>query len=133
MAAKTNYLANALLDLLFGASPFSAPATLYIGLFTSLPTASASGSEPSGGSYARAAVTNNTVNFPAASAGAKSNATVITFAQATAAWGNVVGVGIFDALSGGNLLYFAPLTVAKNVASGDQPSFAVGSLAISES
>lgn len=85
-----------------------------------------------GGAYARAAVTNNATNWPAAAAGVKANGSAITFAQATAPWGTVTHFGIFDALSGGNLLLWGALTVGRTVATGDTPSFPVGSLTITE-
>ena len=38
-------------------------------------------------------------------------------------------VGVYDATSGGNLLFYTALTVSKTVNNGDaEPSFAAGSL-----
>lgn len=126
-----NYLENELLDHVFGASAYSAPATLYIGLSTTDPGDDGSGAtEPSGGSYARAAVTNNLTNWPAASGGAKANGTVITFPTATASWGTIGWFMIMDAASGGNFLGGGQLTASKTIDSGDTPSFAVGDLDI---
>lgn len=126
----SDYIENKLLDLLFSNAAYSIPGTLYMALFTAAPSDSGGGTEVSGGSYARVAVTNNNTNFPAASGGSKSNGTTITFPTATAAWGTVVAMGIFDASSSGNLLAWATLTTAKTVASGDTPSFAAGALVI---
>jgi hypothetical protein len=138
MADKSTYLSNHLLDHLLGGPDFARPATVYVALFTSAPGAGGGGTEVSGGSYARVAVTNNATNFPAASGASKSNATAITFPAATAGWGSVSHYGLFDALTGGNLLKFAPILVAgvatpRTVASGDQPSFGVGDLVFNES
>lgn len=130
--SKSNYLENKLLDHVFGATSYSAPATLYIALYTSDPTDADSGTEVSGGSYARQAVTNNTTNWPAASGGSKSNANAIVFPAATAAWGTVTHVGIRDALTGGNLLYSGALGTPKTVNNGDVFSFAAGQLTITE-
>lgn len=126
----SDYIEGKLLDLLFSNAAYSIPGTLYIALFTVAPSDSGGGTEVSGGSYARVAVTNNATNFPAASGGSKSNGTTITFPAATAAWGTVVAMGIFDASSSGNLLAWATLTTAKTVASGDTPSFAAGALVV---
>lgn len=108
MAGFSSYLEGKVLDHVFGNTAYSAPGTLYVGLYTTLPNnAGSGGTEVSGGSYARVAVTNNTTNWPNASGNdpaTKSNGTSITFPAATANWGDVVGVGIFDASSGGNLL-----------------------------
>lgn len=132
--SKSNYLEDAVLNHILGGvtMPFTPPATVYIGLFISAPTDAGGGTEVAGGSYARAAVTNNATNFPAAAGGVKSNGTAVNFAAATAAWGTVVAVGVFDALSGGNLLYWAALTAAKTVQNGDQFSFSIGSLVFTE-
>ena len=128
MAGKSTYLANKVLDHLLGGTTYTPPSTLYIALFTDAPTDAGGGTEVSGGSYARAAVTNNTTNWPSASNGQKQNANQIAFAQATAAWGTVVAVGIFDAATDGNLLWWANLAAPRTVNSGDQVSFAIGSL-----
>lgn len=130
--SKSNYLEDAILDHVLGGGNYSRPANVYVALFTSAPSDSGGGTEVSGGSYARATVTNNSTNFPAASGGVKSNGTAITFAQATGAWGTIVAFAIFDALSSGNMLYWGALTASKTVANGDTPSFPVGSLVFTE-
>lgn len=126
----TNYLENKVLDHLFGAVTYTPSSTLYIALSTGVPTDDAGGGflEPSGGAYARVAVTNNKTNFTTASNGALENATAITFPQATAAWGTVTHVGILDNSAGGNLLASGALVLSKNITSGDTPSFASGDL-----
>lgn len=127
--AKSDYERNGRLDADYGGGT---PATVYVALYTSAPGVAGGGTEVAGGSYARAAVTNNPANWPAAAAGAKSNAAAVVFPQATALWGTVVAVGIFDALSGGNLLDFAPLTTPRTVNNGDTFSFAIGQLQFTE-
>jgi hypothetical protein len=123
------YLANKALDRLLSAAAYTPDATLYVALFTVLPTAAGTGgTEVTGGSYARVAVTNDATNFPAASGGAKSNGTVITFPAATADWGTIVGFGIYDASTVGNLLYFSALTTAREVLNLDTFKFPAGSL-----
>jgi len=132
MAGKSDYLENKVLDFLLGGVSFTPPATVYIALFTAAPTDAGGGTEVSGGGYARVAVTNNTTNFPAASNGTKSNGTTITFPTATADWGTVVAVGIFDASTGGNLLFWANLSTSKTIQNGDTAQFAAGSLTFTE-
>lgn len=130
----SDFLENELLDHVFGNAAYTAPATLYVGLFTAAPTDAGGGTEVGTGTwtnYARVAVTNNATNFPAAAAGAKSNGTAISFGAATATGPvTVVAVGIFDAATAGNLLAWADLTTNKTVNNGDTPSFAVGELDI---
>lgn len=133
MAGKSDFLENEILDHLLGNAAYAAPATVYVGLYTAAPTDAGGGTEVSGGSYARAAVTNNATNWPAASGGAKANGTAITFPAPTANWGVIVAFGIFDAASAGNLLYWGLVTPNKTVNNGDPaPSFAVGDLDVTE-
>lgn len=130
--SKSNYLENKLLDHVLGGGDYARPATVYIALYTVAPTDAGGGTEVTGGSYARKDVTNNATNFPAASGGAKSNGTEITFVTATADWGTVVAFGIFDQLSSGNLLYWADLTQSKLISNGDTAKFAIGDIDLTE-
>lgn len=116
----SEYLAHELLDHVFGASAYSAPATLYCALFTVAPIADGSGgTEVTGGSYARVAVTNNSTNFPAASGQTKRNATAITFPAPTADWGEVVGAAWYDASTSGNFLMYGPFTISRTILEDD--------------
>jgi hypothetical protein len=132
MGSFADHLENKLLDHVFGGGDYARPATLYIGLST---TTIADGgtniTEPSGNGYARVAVTNNATNWPAASAGVKSNGTPITFPAATGSWGTITDFFISDADTGGNILAFGALAAAQAVASGETINFAVGALDIS--
>lgn len=131
MAGFSDFLENELLDHVFGAAAYSAPATVYVSLFTAAPSDAGGGTEVTGGSYDRVDVTNNATNWPAASGGAKANGTAITFAQASASWGVVTHFGIHDANTAGNLLCWGALTASKTIDSGDTASFAIGELDIS--
>jgi len=138
MGSKSDYLEAKLLDLVLGATAFSAPATVYLALFSVTPSDSGGGTEATGSGYARLAITNNTTNWPNAtgtSPTTKNNGTVLTMATATGDWSsgsNMVAWGLFDASSGGNLLYWGALTEAKPVLNGDTPSFAVNAISITE-
>ena len=132
MSGKSDFLELEILDHVLGNAAYTAPATVYVALFTAAPTDAGGGTEVTGGSYARAAVTNNATNFPAAAAGAKSNGTEIAFAAATASWGTVVAFGVFDALTVGNLLYWGLVTPNKAVGNGDTAKFAIGDLDFTE-
>lgn len=130
--SKADFLENELLDHVLGNAAYSAPATVYVALYTVAPTDAGGGTEATGGSYARVAVTNNDTNWPAASSGAKANGAAITFPTATADWGTVVAFAILDAASGGNFLYWGDLTDNKTVDDGDTASFAIGELDVTE-
>lgn len=130
MAGFSDFLENELLDHVFGNAAYSAPATLYMALFTAAPTDAGGGTEASGGGYDRADVTNNATNFPAATGGLKENGASISFATASGSWGTVTHWALFDANSGGNMLVWGALSASKTIDSGDTPSFAVGDLDI---
>lgn len=120
MAALSDYLENALINHIFRNTDFSRPANIYVALFTAAPSDAGGGTEVSGGSYARVAVqTGASSAWDAASGGATANTGVITFATATANWGTVTHIGLFDASTSGNLLLHGALTASKTVNSGD--------------
>lgn len=123
MAALSNYLENALINAVLRNTSYTSPATVYVALFTTDPTDAATGTEVSGGSYARTAVT-----FGAPANGVSSNSGVVTFPTATGSWGTITHMGIFDASSGGNLLFHGALAISKVVGNGDTVTFAVGAL-----
>lgn len=129
--ASSKYFKNKFLNEWFNQAAFTFPTTIYIGLFTANPNADGeSFTEVSGGDYARQAVVCNDTNFPETTDGVISNAVAVPFPQATASWGTVVGVGIFDASSAGNLLIFAELTNSRTVNNGDTFDFPIDSLEI---
>lgn len=129
----SDYFENKVVGYLFGNVAYSLPATYYVGLWTASLSDSSTGStagEPSGGAYARVAVTNNSSNFDAASGGATANTNLITFPMATASWGTVTYVGICDASTGGNLIAYADLGTSISVAAYDTVIFKPGDLDI---
>lgn len=125
MAEMSNYLENALINGTLRATTYTAPATVYVGLYTSDPTDANTGTEVSGGSYSRTAVT-----FGAPSNGVSLNNAAVEFPQASGSWGTVGWIGILDASTSGNLLYHTPLDIAKTIDSGDIFKIAVGSLSV---
>lgn len=130
---KSYYLANAVINGVLGGSSYSQPGTVYLAAFTTIPTQSNTGGiEPSGGSYSRVSITNNPTNWPTAVSGAKSNGVQFNFTTATGSWGTIVGFGLFDDPSTGNLLYYGPLTTPKVITTGSTLSFNVGSLTMVE-
>jgi len=131
MGRLSDAAANNMLDVVFSKATNSAPTTHYIGLSTTTPTNTGTNvTEPTGGSYARVAVTNNATNWPAASARAKSNGVAITFVAATASWGTATHFVIYDAASGGTFVAWGALSGATAIGTGVQVSFAIGDLDI---
>jgi hypothetical protein len=125
MAEMSNYLENALINATLRNTTYTAPATVYVSLWTSDPTDAGSGTEVSGGSYARTAVT-----MGAPSNGASLNTGAVEFPQATGSWGTIGWIGINDASTSGNLLYHSPLTTSKVIDTGDIFKIAIGSLSV---
>jgi hypothetical protein len=115
-------LEQAILKHILGVAAWTMPTTVYIALFTTSPAmpAGTGGVEVSGGAYARQPVT-----FGVAGSGpaAANNSALITFPTATAAWGTIVGAGIYDALTAGNLIDAGALTASKVIGIGDVFTF----------
>lgn len=143
MAALSDYLENKLVDHILRGQTFTPPATVYVALFTAAPSDAGGGTEVSGGAYARVAVTSGltawagtqsagSTTASSGTGGQTSNNAAVTFpAPSGANWGTVSHWGIFDASSGGNLLFHGALTASKSVNDGDSaPSFAAGALTI---
>ena len=127
MAEMSNYLEVALLNATLNGTTYTAPATVYVSLWTSDPTDAGSGTEVSGGSYARTAVSFATAS---GTSGNVLNDADVTFPTATASWGTVGWIGINDAATAGNLLYHTALDTAKTIDSGDIFKITTGNLSV---
>lgn len=125
MSKMSNYLENALVDAVLRNTSYTSPSAVYVGLYTTDPTDANTGTEVSGGAYARKAAT-----FGAPSDGVSTTSATIEFDQATADWGIVTHVGILDASTSGNLLFHAPLTSSKTIQTGDVFRISSGSLSV---
>jgi hypothetical protein len=152
MAAMSDFLENKLIDFLFrgqalgitgaSAAAGTGPTNLYYGLLTAAPSDTGGGTEVTGGSYARVTVASSLVNYAgtqaaasttasSGSSGTTSNNAAITFPAPTANWGVVSHFGVYDATSGGNLLFWGALTVSKTINNGDaSPSFAAAAFSL---
>lgn len=125
MAEMSDYLENALLEATLRSTTFTAVGTPYVSLHTADPQDDASGTEVSGGSYAREAGT-----FDAASGGVTQNSSAIEFNQATGNWGTITHFGIWDALTTGNMLYHSAFDASKVIETGDILKIDTGSLTV---
>ena len=127
MAGFSDYLEDKVLDHVFGGNAYTAPATLYVALYTVAPTDTGGGTEVTGGSYARQS---GTFTVSGTNPTTASNSAAIEYPTATADYGTVVAVGILDASSSGNLLAYANLDTSKSVTTGDVFRFDTGDLDI---
>lgn len=128
----SNFFSNKLIDFIFRAAAYTMPSNLYFGLFTASPTNAGGGVEVSLGSYVRQSIPASFAGLSgtqgagttAASSGTEgliSNNGVIAFPAPTANWGTIVAEAVFDASSGGNMLFWNPLNVSRTVLSGSSP------------
>lgn len=122
MTMATNYLRNLLIDAAFrgqSSRQVTFPATWYLRLVASTPTAGTPGTEITGTDYAPLALTPSAANFAATNgdgttttpssgtSGVTSNNAVISFtASAPDVWDTVVGWELWDAASGGNRWFY---------------------------
>jgi hypothetical protein len=125
---KTYYSSNNTLGLWLVNTPITPPSQVRLALFLVSPTPAGGGTEVSGNGYGRQLVAFSTPNN-----GQCSNTAIVTFPEdITADWGTIVAYGVYDAASGGNLLYYAPLSTPRYVAVNDQVVFPSGQLVASE-
>ena len=103
------------LQYLFTTTSVTRPTAWYIALFTSNPAEDASGTEvsTSGTAYARQSATFTVSGNEA------TNSAAIEFPTATASYGTVTHIGVFDASTAGNLIAYAALTTSKAIDTGD--------------
>ena len=126
MSGFTDYLEDALLKHVFTNTAYTSPSTVYAALFTVAPSDTGGGTEVSGGAYAR-----QSMAFSVSGTGTlATSSAAVEYPTATADYGTVVAVGIFDASTSGNLLAYANLTANKTVSSGDVFRFNAGDVDI---
>jgi hypothetical protein len=129
--SKTDALEQRILDHIFkgGATPaLTALSTVYVALYTVVPSDSAAGTEVSGSAYVRQAVAAAAWTRTASSI---ANNAEVAFPAVTGSAYTVVGWAIMDASSAGNQLYWGDCTsTTMNV--GDIPRFAPNALTITE-
>jgi hypothetical protein len=111
----SNLFETRVLTWLFTGDAVTRPSSFYVALFTSNPAEDASGTEvsTSGTAYARQSVTFSV------SGNTATNTAAIEFPTATASYGTVTHVGVYDASTAGNLIAYAALTTSKAIDTGD--------------
>ena len=125
MAEISDYLEKKILDYVLRNTADWAPTAVYLALHTADPVDAGSGAEVSGGSYAR-----QTIDFAAASGtgGSVVSSTAESFTVMPAC--TVTHIGLWDASSGGNLLYHTAVDTDKAVLAGDTISVAAGAVTV---
>ena len=131
--AASDYLEQRVIDFVLNSNAeftFTSPVNVYIALFTTAPSDAGGGVEVSGVNYDRVDSGDFSV-MTGVTDGHTSNTGEISFAQAGAGgWGLVTAIGLFDASTGGNLLYHGSLTADKQVDENDTFKIAINDLDI---
>jgi hypothetical protein len=130
--AITNFLRKSLGDEAIAKVAYTMPAAVYLGLFRGSPGATGSlTDEVTGGSYARIEITSKLGAFNLTTGLAVSTAD-ITFATPTANWGVVTHIGVMDAATVGNVMFYETMPSPRNIISGSRPIvFLAGQVQIS--
>jgi hypothetical protein len=123
MSFSNTYETN-VLTWTFTNTAVTRPTAWYLGLFTTAPGEAGGGTEVSGGSYARQSVTFSV------SGNLATNTAALEFPVATADWGTITHVAVYDASSGGNQIAYAALSTSKTIATGDVLRVPAGDLDI---
>jgi hypothetical protein len=110
------------LDAVFNVAVYTAPGAPKLALTTTAPTATAAGTEVTGGSYAKQTLTMGAANT---STGANANTVAATYTSMPVA--TVTHVEVYDNAGTRRMLY-GQLTASKTTASGDTLSFAIGAI-----
>jgi hypothetical protein len=131
--SASNYLESAIANYLFRSVSLTSPTQIKIGLFTTMPNEYGTGGvEPSAAEYARVLYGPGSAYWtePQSGDGVVSNITTIIFPAPTgAAWGTIVGFGIWD--QSANLLFDHVFATSVVVGSGsDAPKFDPGTLRV---
>lgn len=127
MAALSDYAEKLLLDWMMTGGAVTRPTAWYVALYTAAPSDSGGGTEVSTGGYARQSVTFDAGSSPG---GTTQNNSVVSFTASGGNYGTVTHVGIFDSVSGGNLLWHGPMTASKTINDGETLEFSVGNIDI---
>jgi hypothetical protein len=127
MAALSDFAEKLVLDWLMTTGSATRPTSWHVALYTAAPSDSGGGTEVSGSGYSR-----KTVTFAAATspAGTTSNTGAVSFTATGGSWGTITHIGIFDAATGGNLLWHGGLTASKTVGDGDTIEFAISAIGL---
>jgi hypothetical protein len=125
MAALSDYAEKLLLDWMMTTGTATRPTSWYVALYTAAPSDSGGGTEVSGAGYARQSVTFDAASSPA---GTTSNSADVSFTAVGGDYGTVTHMGIFDASTGGNLLWHGVLSASKTVEDGDTITFTAGNI-----
>lgn len=109
----SSYADNKLIDHLLGSGTYTKPASKYVALYVGDPAGSGTEISTSGTGYARqSAAFTITTN-------SATNTSQLTWSTATANWGTITHVAIYDAVTAGNQLVTSALSSSRTVNTSD--------------
>lgn len=123
MSRLSDYNENLLLNWHLTTNAATRPTAWFLGLGTGSSDSGLTG-EPSGDGYARQAVSWTVTGSTAENSGA------LSFGPATASWGTISHVAVFDAVSGGNMLWHGPVAASQVVNNGVTVTVAAGTVTL---
>ena len=130
MGSKSNYLENAVLGHVTQVTALAVGTVVYSALFTVITSDASDGTEVTNAASGYTRVASTFCTAGATTTGSVTTVGAVTYATAAAAY-TVVGWGLFDAITAGNLLYWATVTTLA-IGVGDQATFGVGAIVITE-
>lgn len=134
--SASQYLELAILGHTLGYQQMVMPASVFVGLCTTAPSAWVPGQEVTGGGYFRVSATFAPANMPPNSIA--TNAATIQYATATSDWGTIGWFQLYDQPTTGNVLYWGTLLdpsdgitpITRLVLTGDIMRFQAGTLLV---
>ena len=125
----TDWLSNKLIDHIWRGKNYPYPVSMFLGLYSTTPGNNTRGTEISGNGYARQPINNSAWEDP--DGGTIATNADITFPVPTGNWGTIRGCAFLDALTNGNILWWANVTSPKTIVNGGAaPRFDAGALTI---
>jgi len=123
----SNYAENLILQFMLRSDVVTRPSSWYVSIYSDSGTLTNDQptQELSGNGYSR-----QSVSFTSAAGGSCSNSNLVTF-QATGPWASANYLGITDALTGGNLLFWGEFENKFSLQNGGQILFAINTINIS--
>ena len=120
MAAFSNYMEDAITAWINGTTFPSAPTNTFVQLYSQDPTDNGSAT---GALYTRVTYAAGGWTRGIGGAGTLSNTNAITMQASAASAATASHFAVFDAITGGNLLFYGALTASKSIAVGDEVKF----------
>lgn len=132
--SKSNYAENLTLKLLMASAPAGFTRTTsarYVALHLADPGEDGANGEAAVAGYSRVQRDASDANWPVTNDNCI-NAATITFGPLSAALNNVSHWSVWDASTGGNLIYKGSFATPRSYVAGDQPPIPTGGISITE-